>query len=367
MQSLQYFLHNYSFILPLTIFLIFYTYSILFGPWAQLTKHYKYLSKFIGQTWSGEIVRIGGSKGQLMTIGINSVGLYFKPEIPLRCLQHSILIPWTQFLEIEKDERWIGTFFHLRSTLQPRVKITIKDALFYKMSAATGGHLPFNKSSKMRREIESRLDRQEKPLSKSGKLNLQEKLIAKIFVITLLIGLSLGLINHGIARYQVFQKPYQYQIYTPGQYKSPEYGEIWPDAFMEFLGLSQPVYVKVEKNQGEVISETFYSIFGSMKVANYDKGKWQSTGGSLLSSPLYMINCVFPLALGWLFIMILPIFGQIKLTSQNSLSMQRGYQLFTIALNSSFMGFVNYLSFYLTANGISVLIRLALGMQIQNF
>jgi hypothetical protein len=367
MQSLKQFLHSYPFILPLTIFLIFYTYSILFGPWSQLTKHYKYSSKFIGQTWSGETVRIGSSKGQLMTIGINSMGLYLKPAIPLGWLQHSILIPWTQFLEIEKDERWVGTFFHLRSTLQPRIEIVIKDALFDKISAAAGGNLPFNKSSKMRREIESRLNRKENLVSKPGKLNLQKKLIAKIFIITLLIGLSLGLMNHGIARYQVFQKPYQYQIYIPGQYKSPEYGEIWPDAFMEFLGLSQPVYVKVEKNQGEVISETFYSIFGSMKVANYSRGEWIGSKSSFLSSPLYLINCILPLVLGWIFIIISLSFGQKKLTNPNSHFIRLGHKLFTIAVNSSFMGFVNYLSFYLTANGVSVLIRLALGMQIQNF
>jgi hypothetical protein len=367
MQSLQQFLHNYPFILPITIILIFSTYSIVFGPWAQLTKHYKYSSKFIGQMWPGEIVVIHRNKGQSMTIGINSVGLYLQPGIPLRWLQSSILIPWTQFLEVEKDERWVGTFFHLRSTLQPRIKITIKDALFDKMSAAAGGHLPFKKSSKMRIEMESSLSGKEKSPSKSGKLTLQKKLIAKIFAITFLIGLILGLMNHGIARYQVFQNSYKYQIYMPGQYKSPEYGEVWPDAFMEFLGLSKPIYVKVEQNKGEVISETFYSIFGSMTVANYVKGKWEGAGGSVLSSPLYMTNCVVPLALGWLCIIILPIFGQKKLTNPNSYFIRLGYQLFTIAVNSSFMGFVNYLSFYLTANGISVLIRLALGMQIRNF
>jgi hypothetical protein len=365
-QVIQQFLRTYPAVFPLTAFLIFFIYSNLFGSWARLAKSYQYTSSFGGQAWKWQGVILGSSgKSQPMTIGINSVGLYLRPALSIMQWQKPILIPWAE-LEIEKDQRWIGTLYHFRSAAHPRIKITINDALFGKIAAAAGDNIPLRRSLQTSLDIETNHGEQSPPTL--TKLSIQRKLIAKIFAFTFAIGLSLGLINHGIARYQVFVHPASYQIYNPGQYQSLEYGKEWPDSFMEFLGLSQSIYVKVEKNQGAVVSETYYSIFGSTITANYAGGKWQSTGGSILSAPLYMINCVIPLVLGWITIMLtLSTVVQRNIGSQTSPSVQRLNRISMFAIHAVIMGGMNFLGCYWIAALISMSIRVALGESIRMY
>jgi hypothetical protein len=354
-RSLQQFLHTYPFILPLSIALGISAYSILFGPWAQLTKHYKYSSKFLGQTWGREVVEIGGRrtrKGYFMTVGINSVGLYLRQTFLFGLLRSPILVPWGEILEVEKDERWIGTFYRFHNVLQPRVEITVKDVLFHKISMAVSDDLLIRKSCSVELPMEPSPSKRRKLLSPSGGSDSFGKSITRIFLRTFFIGLCLGAMNHGIAGYQVFQNPDRYQIHAHGQYRSPEYGKIWPDAFMEFLGLSQPIYVKVEKQQDEVIAESFYSVFGSITVVNYDKGKFSNSISGVFFSPLYTVNCFLPLILGCLSVMALAILRGDDL------------RIFETAVHSSCMGIMNFLGFYLAPQMISVFIRLALGLPI---
>jgi hypothetical protein len=263
-----------------------------------------------------------------------------------------ILIPWGALLEVEKDERWIGTFYRFHNVLQPQVEITIKDILFYKISTATSGDPLIRKSCSIELVMEPSLSERRKSLSTSGGSAPFGKSIVRIFLRTFFLGLCLGAMNHGIAGYQVLQSPDRYQIHTHGQYQSPEYGRIWPDASMEFLGLSQPIYVKVEKKQDEVISESFYSIFGSVTVVNYDKGKFSNSISGVFLSPLYTINCFLPLVLGCFSVMILAILRGDDL------------RIFETAVHSSCMGIMNFFGFYLAPQVISVFIRLALGLPI---
>jgi hypothetical protein len=356
-QFLQQFLHTYPFILPITIALGISAHSILFGSWAQLTKHYKYSSRFLGQDWEREVVEIGGRrrrKGYFMTVGINSAGLYLRQTFLFGWLRSPILIPWRELLKVEKDERWTGTFYRFHNALQPQIEITVKDVLFYKISTAVSGDSLIRKSCSIELAMEPSFSRRRKPLSTSGDSDSFGKSIVRIFSRTFLIGLCLGAINHGIAGYQVLQNPDRYQIHTHGQYRSPEYGKIWPHAFMEFLGLSQPVYVKVEKQQDEVISENFYSIFGSITVVNYDEGRFSNAIAGVFLSPLYTINCFLPLVLGCLSVMILAILRGDDL------------RIFETAVHSSCMGIMNFFGFYLAPQVISVFIRLALGLPIQD-
>jgi hypothetical protein len=361
LQLIQQILKAYPAVFPVTICLIFFIYSTLFGNWAQLIKSYQYTPRFVGKTWKWQGVILGrGSKSQPMTIGINAEGLYLQPSLSFIPLRNPILIPWTE-LEIEKDQRWIGTFYHFRSVAQSRIKITINDALFDKLAAAAGDNIPLRRSLRSPLEIETNHGEQSPPTL--AKLTIQRKLVAKIFAVTFAIGLSIGLINHGIARYYVLVNPVQYQIYTPGQYQSLEYGNEWPGLDMEFFGLSQPIYVKVDKNQGEVVAETYYSVFGSTITANYSSRKWMRTGGTaFLSTPLYTVNCLAPLVLGWITIMVtLSSVGQRHITNQNSSFVKRLNQVTRFAIHSVIMGGMNFLGCYWAAWLISSSIRVALG------
>jgi hypothetical protein len=281
--------------------------------------------------------------------------LYLRPAFSFVYWQKPILIPWGE-LEIEKDQGWSGTLYHFRSAAHPRIRITINDALFGEMAVAAGGDIPWF----LRNSLDIKIDHGRQQLPARKNFTIQGKLIAKIFAVTFALGLSIGLMNHGIARYQVFVHPAIYQIYTPGQYKFLEDGKEAPDSFMEFLGLSQPIYVKVEKKQGAIVSATYYSIFGSTTTANYAGGKWQSTVSSILSAPLYMINCVAPLVLGCFTFMITgsPVV-QGNIGSQKSPSAHRLDRIPVLALNSAIMGLVNFFGCYYLPAFISM-VRLAL-------
>jgi hypothetical protein len=358
MQSFQVFLKNYPIVFFLAILTASFIYSSLAGPWAKLARSYRYSLPFGGQTWKWRGVILGKNgrtNSQPMTIGASEVGLYLRPDLPFIQLPTPILIPWAD-LSVEKDQRWTETVYCIHSASHPQIKITISDISFSKIAAIAENKLSSIQTLGIPPRREPSTTSQIQP-------TLQKKLIAKIFAVTFAIGLSFGLINHGIARLQALLYPVQYQIYFPGQYQSLEYGEEWPEAFVEFLGLSESIYVKVERNKAEIVSETYYSVFGSMTTSRYVASKWTSTGsGGILASPIYMANCVIPLAGGWLTIMgVVATWRYKSITSQNSRSLQRVKRIFTLAIHSSAMGFVNFICCYWVASIIRLCIRVVSG------
>jgi hypothetical protein len=327
-QFVQQFFRAYPWTFPVLIFSMSLIQSRWFSPWAQLAKTYRHPAKFVGQTWKWQSVAIGrNSKGQAVTIGMNIEGLYLRSSLSLILVHQPLLIPWAE-LEVEREQRWIGTVYHLRSAAQHQIKITITDTLFKKLVSEARNNFAFNQTIKLVLGEESYRKERLPLISEksviSEKLVIKGKLLAQLFAITFAIGLGVGLINHGVAIFQSFQHPAQYQVYAAGKYESLRDGKEWTHLDMEFLGLSQAVYVKVEKQRGETVAETFYSIFGSSTTIEYVAGQWTSQKSGLFSAPLYMINCVLPLMLGFLGIgLLLSVFGQRKVSEQDSLLVQR--------------------------------------------
>lgn len=330
--------------IAITFALIGFFASNLFGSWAKLTKQYATHSQFTGQKWNFQVVTIGNAKyNGFITVGSNNKGLYLAPFIIFRLGYPAIFVPW-EHLCLRTEDRLFERSNFLEIDNCKGIKVIISDRLLHRITQASEGNFPLSShpnTEHSRKDFSNSVEQGNK-LS-LNEIKVSHKLCLKIFALTFSLGLAVGLFNHGLAQYQAWQSPERYSIYSPGEYVSPQYGNDWPDSFQEFLGLSHPIRVRVEHNNGGLVSETYYSAFGSSRKTNYENGDLVSTGGSILSSPLYLINCVIPLAGSWFSLMFGLAIADHFLTSLKNLNTIRLIKSgFTILIHTAITGFLTF-------------------------
>ena len=289
-QSLLNFLEAHPLITTATWLLLIFSFFNLFGSWAKLAKKYATKYHSTGKTWKFQSVSVGNTAySNCVTVGSNHQGLYLSPFVIFRFGHPAILIPWEHIRLRTKTGFFIQSNY-LEISDFPNIKIVVSDRFLHRISQASQG-----KFSPPAQEI-SELPASPEPVN----IQFRTKLFLKVFALTFALGLALGLGNHGLAQYQAWQYPERYSLYSLEEYTSPRYGNDGPDMLFECLGLGRPIRVKVEQQNGTLVSEYYYSIFGSVHQAKYRYGTWYMSGGGLFSTPLYTVNCLLPLVVGWI-------------------------------------------------------------------
>jgi hypothetical protein len=353
-QLINQFFHDYPY-LP-TIFILggHFVWMRFVGDWPRLVASYGNRELFIGQKWNFQSLSINLVQySSCVTIGINSTGLYISPFVLFRGGHPPILIPWTE-LQIEEQRLFVGTVYTFRTNARPKIQIKITSDLLEKLEQAAQGHLPLAYSAEMKErqavQAQARLSGPSSVFDKPRTdFKIQGKLVAKIFAVTFAVGLFFGGINHGIAHYQAWQNPDRYHIYFPSQYSSPDPSNDWPHK-PECLGLSAPVYVQVEHRPDGLLVEKYHTILGSTTEVSYRGSQWLSTGGgSVLSGPLYLFNCLVPLV-GSFFVLFvfLGIFGSRQMPDKGSRSEKRLNQIQIILCHSFISGLISFGTYWVS-------------------
>lgn len=133
-------------------------------------------------------------------------------------------------------------------------------------------------------------------------------LIAKYMGIELLIGTMVGFIFKQIMKMRA-NGISNSQIISARDYMSTYFGNDFPKHAFEVFRLP-PDFVIVQSENDAVISEEYFSFFGSATKATYKNGEYQGHGYSAFSSPVYLCTVVFPILVGF-FPSLLPFVGKI--------------------------------------------------------
>jgi hypothetical protein len=346
--SINQFIQHHPYVLPICVVAANLIFFRFFGSWPKLVSSYGERSPFVGQKWHMQSITIDRARyNGIVTIGINSTGLYIAPFFLFRAGHPPILIPWSA-LELEEACLWAGTVYNLRTAARPQIQLQIMGDLLKRLEQAANGRLPLNYAAEMQHRqavgTQGRLSAVPDVVdTPPNELKIQGKLIAKIFAITFVMGLVFGGVNHGIAHYQAWQNPDRYHIYLPGQYSSPDPNNGWPDPGFEFLGLSKPTYVLTEGLPDGLFMEKYYSILGSFTEVRYRGRKWIGTGGGslFLSSPIYSVNCLLPTVGGFVGMMaFLGVFGGRQMPDAHSKAAKRLKQVQIMLVHTFIAGLV---------------------------
>lgn len=303
-QSLFDLLEAHPFVTIAIWLLIIFSFLNLFGSWSKLTKRYATKYHFKGKTWKFQSASVGNTAySNCVTVGSDHQGLYLSPFVIFRFGHPAILIPWEQ-LTLITEERFFNQLYYLEVADCSKIRIFVSDRLLHRISQSSQGHFTIRAQESQANQGNFSPPAQEisELLASPEPVNIQfrTKLFLKVFALTFALGLALGLGNHGLAQYQAWQYPERYSLYSLEEYTSPRYGNDGPDMLFECLGLGRPIRVKVEQQNGTLVSEYYYSIFGSVHQAKYRYGTWYMSGGGLFSTPLYTVNCLLPLVVGWI-------------------------------------------------------------------
>lgn len=332
-------LETYPFIPGIWILLCIFAFGF-FSSWSRLAKHYKYKHTFVGQKWNFQSLNIGNTNySNCVAVGSNYQGLYLSPFILFRFGHPPILIPWEQ-LNVRSEKGWFVQETYLQTTACPNIEIRVSDRLLKRISQASQG-----KFSPPAPEI-SELPESPDPVN----IQFSARLFLKVFAWTFALGLALGLCNHGLAQYQAWQYPERYSLYSLEEYTSPRYGDEGPNIDLELLGFSRPIRVRVEQKHGVLVSEYYYSVFGSIHQNHHLYG---ISGGGIFSTPLYTINALLPLVIGWIGSGIYS--KKLKGLSRsrtNSQAAAEARATLAILFHSGIMGFASLFSLYLIPNVI---------------
>lgn len=133
-------------------------------------------------------------------------------------------------------------------------------------------------------------------------------LIAKYMGIELLIGAMVGVIFKQIMKMRA-NGISDSQVISARDYTSTYFGNDFPKHAFEVFRLP-PDFVIVQSKNDAVISEEYFSVFGSATKATYKNGKYQGHGYSAFSSPVYLCTVVLPILVGF-FPSLLPFVGKI--------------------------------------------------------
>lgn len=128
-----------------------------------------------------------------------------------------------------------------------------------------------------------------------GDLNIL--LIAKYMGIELLIGAMVGVIFKQIMKMRA-NGISDSQAISARDYTSTYFGNDFPKHAFEVFRLP-PDFVIVQSKNDAVISEEYFSVFGSATKATYKNGKYQGHGYSAFSSPVYLCTVVLPILVGF--------------------------------------------------------------------
>lgn len=113
------------------------------GGWTALSRTYRTRTPFVGEkwTWLRGQMRWGTHYNNVLTLGVNSQGLYLAILFLYRFRHPPLLVPWSE-IRVRRSSGWIFDYVILTLGREAAIPLKISKSLGARLRAAAGGSWP---------------------------------------------------------------------------------------------------------------------------------------------------------------------------------------------------------------------------------